>query len=230
MPPCSLWEQRFLAIFVRSRRKTPHLALDRAVVVPDGKEIVTSDAVVNNVGVGLATILSFAHGAPSRVDGITMTDNRDFLNCAEQPLALLLRRAGVEPMLPGGTPEKVLSEPVCIVEVSRIDCHLNRANAQSANLVEFASVTPAFDTSTTVGRLTCGVFATLVQWEKEMSFEDEPLEYSVISCKFDDTPVTRFMRNTILALLEFVREQGDEYMARCELLLHGVDPQRNGAQ
>lgn len=130
--------------------------------------------------------------------------------------------------------EKHCFDRVLVVQIDRLTLRMADFSTMITKLaalsIEFASVTPAFDTSTTVGRLTCGVFATLVQWEKEMSFEDEPLEYSVISCKFDDTPVTRFMRNTILALLEFVREQGDEYMARCELLLHGVDPQRNGAQ
>jgi len=129
--------------------------------------------------------------------------------------------------------EKHCFDRILVVQIDRlarrIDDFSTIITKLAALSVEVASVTPAFDTSTAAGRLTCGVFATLAQWEKEMSFEDEPLECSVISCKFDDTPVTRFMRNTILALLEFLREQGDEYMARSELLLHSVDLQKKGA-
>ena len=130
--------------------------------------------------------------------------------------------------------EKHCFDRILVVQIDRlarrIDDFSTIITKLAALSIEVASVTPAFDTSTAVGQLTCGVFATLAQWEKEMSFEDEPLECSVISCKFDDTPVTRFMRNTILALLEFLREQGDEYMARSEVLLHGADLQRKGAQ
>ena len=112
----------------------------------------------------------------------------------------------------------------------RIDDFSTIITKLAALSVEVASVTLAFDTSTAVGRLTCGVLATLAQWEKEMPIGDEPLECSMISCNFDTTPATRFMGNVILALLEFEREQGDEYTDRSEVLLHGADLQRNGAQ
>jgi len=130
--------------------------------------------------------------------------------------------------------EKHCFDRILVVQIDRlarrIDDFSTIITKLAALSVEVASVTLAFDTSTALGRLTCGVFATLAQWEKEMSFEDEPLECSVIWGESDDTPVTRFVRNTILALLEFLREQGDEYTARSEVLLHGADLQRKGAQ
>ncbi|MHB8107490.1 MAG: recombinase family protein [Candidatus Cryosericum sp.] len=112
----------------------------------------------------------------------------------------------------------------------RIDDFSTIVTKLAALSVEVTSVTPAFDTSTAAGRLVCGVCATLAQWEKEMSLGDEPLECSVIWGESDDTPATRFMGNVILALLEFEREQGDEYTARADLLLHSVDLQGKGAQ
>ena len=97
--------------------------------------------------------------------------------------------------------------------------------------IEVASVTPAFDTASPAGRLTCGVFAALAEWEKNISLVgDEPLECSLLLRNFDATPATRLVGNAMCALLQFQSEQGDEDMARSELLLHSADLQRKGAQ
>lgn len=130
--------------------------------------------------------------------------------------------------------EKHCFDRVLVVQIDRlarrIDDFSTIITKLAALSIEVASVTPALDTSTAVGRLTCGIFATLAQWEKKMPIGDEPLECSMISCNFDTTPATRFMGNVILALVEFEREQGDEYTARSDLLLHSVDLQGKGAQ
>ena len=102
--------------------------------------------------------------------------------------------------------------------------------------IEVISITQSFDTSTPVGRLICGLFATLAEWEKKALIGDEPLECSVIWGESDiwgdsdDTPVKRFIGRELVALLQFEREQNAEYTARSELLLHGADLQRKGAQ
>lgn len=96
--------------------------------------------------------------------------------------------------------------------------------------IEVASVTPAFDTASPAGRLTCGVFAALAEWENNISLVgDEPLECSLLLRNFDATPATRLVGNAMCALLQFQSEQGDEDMARSELLLHSVDLQKKGA-
>jgi len=96
--------------------------------------------------------------------------------------------------------------------------------------IEVISITQPFDTSTPAGRLICGLFAILAEWEKKALIGDEPLECSMIWGESDDTPVKRFIGRELVALLQFEREQNAEYTARSELLLHGADLQRKGAQ
>jgi hypothetical protein len=130
--------------------------------------------------------------------------------------------------------EKGRFDCVLVLQIERLAERIEDFTAVVTKLaglsIEVISITQPFDTSTPAGRLICGLFAILAEWEKKALIGDEPLECSMIWGESNDTPVKRFIGRELVALLQFEREQNAEYTARSEVLLHGADLQRKGAQ